>query len=651
MCGITGFIEKTEKKIAESNLRLMVKQIRHRGPDSNGIWYDESNGIGLAHARLSILDLTSAGHQPMVSYSGRYVISFNGEIYNHSSIRAELESDSDSCHVCTWRGYSDTETLLAAIEIWGLRKTLSKCTGMFAISLWDKKLKTLNLVRDRLGEKPLYYGWIDNIFLFGSELKSLKAHNIFSGEIDREALQVYLRLMSIPAPLTIYKNIKKVEPGQIVTINKNGIVETKFFWSTSNSIKKSIGKKKSLIYDQSVNELDLLLTNIIDKQLIADVPVGAFLSGGVDSSLVVAIMNKISTSKVETFSIGFDDQRYDESQYAKDVAKYIGTNHNTLRVTKGMLLDVVLKLPSIYDEPFADSSQIPTYLVSKFASESVKVALTGDGADELFGGYNRYTMTNQYWKNICKTPRFIRKFTALGLNSLSPSSWDRVFNSIRLVRPDMKIEMIGEKIKKASNILSQDNDHELYKSLVSIENEPSKFLINSKLVGFIDKEHDRFDYLSSAVEKMMALDLSIYLPTDILTKVDRASMANSLETRVPFLDHSLVDFAWSLPLEFKIKKNTGKKIVRDVLDKYVPFHLLDRPKRGFGVPVDAWLRYELRDWAEELLSVDRLKKDGFFNVKNVRDMWNDHLDVKNNNANKLWSILMFQSWLDLESKS
>ena len=644
MCGIAGFIEKVDSQEADRTLDEMINQIRYRGPDDIGFWYGSNDGVGLAHSRLSILDLTRTGHQPMLSLSGRYVIVYNGEIYNHLRIRNKLESEGYT----SWKGHSDTETLLAAIEHWGVEKSVLECTGMFAFAVWDKVNKVLTLGRDRLGEKPLYYGWINGVFLFASELKALKIHRSFTADIDEKALGLYLRFMSVPAPYSIYKNIYKVEPGCLVSIKLDRSVDHLKYWNHANNIQLSPTDNYQGTYLETKLQLERMLTRTVGDQMVADVTVGAFLSGGINSSLIVALMQKHSSDKVNTYSISFDDKRYDESSYAESVANYIGTNHQVQKVTTEHLLSIVPKLPYIYDEPFSDSSQIPTYLVSKFAAEEVKVVLSGDGADELFGGYNRYVLTKKYWEKIRKSPQVIRNILASGFTVFSEQTWDMLIKGFPRIIPSSDTEMFGNKMHKAASFINSTNDFELYERLVLIEKDPASVLNTYHECDFLKNHYDAISTLDDTIERIIALDQLICLPSDILTKVDRAAMSNSLETRIPFLDHEIVEYSWSMPLKYKISKGIGKRILRDILYQHIPAELFDRPKRGFGVPLDRWLRGELRLWAEDLLSRNKLEADGYFNPDSVRTIWDEHLSSRRNHASRLWSILMFQSWLDCE---
>ncbi|WP_394180948.1 asparagine synthase (glutamine-hydrolyzing) [Marinomonas posidonica] len=638
MCGIVGFLGKyTSPDIDLSN---MVNAIRHRGPDDQGIWFDQSAGIGLAHARLSIVDLSPAGHQPMESSSERYVLVFNGEIYNHHLLRAELET----CGFNFWRGHSDTETLLAAIELWGLEATLKKSKGMFAIALWDKQSGTLSLARDRMGEKPLYYGWVNGNFVFSSELKALKTLPKFNNSISHDALALYLRYNAIPAPYSIYENLYKLEPGSIASVQLgDDSVKKSIYWSTVEVQRSGMKSPFSGTENDAVVRLEKTLKSAVALQMSADVPLGAFLSGGVDSSAIVALMQAQSMKKIKTFSIGFDDKAYNEAEHARAVAQHLGTEHYDMYVSGQDALDVIPKLPYIYDEPFADSSQIPTYLVSQIAKKKVTVSLSGDAGDELFGGYNRYTMTNNIWKYLSPIPVPLRKLVSSGIQSVSPEHWSKLLN---IINPSNKPQIkIGDKLHKGARVLSSKNVDELYDRLISGIDEPEEWLKNKKKV-ILDKVDLSF---LKTIESMMARDMVGYLPTDILTKVDRAAMAVSLETRVPFLDPSVIELAASFPLEYKIRDGVGKWVLREVLYKHVPEELIERPKMGFGVPLAEWLRGPLKDWAENLLDKNRLHDQGFFDVSVVHRKWQEHVSGKRNWQTQLWAVLIFQAWLDSEN--
>jgi len=652
MCGLVGFLynkEAPDSKIS-SQLLSMTKSISHRGPDDDGFWIDEKSRVAIGHRRLSVLDLSSAGHQPMHSTSSRYVIAFNGEIYNHLNLREKLDSDSDNA--IEWIGHSDTETLLSCFEIWGIEDTLEKISGMFSIALYDTKHDSLYLIRDRMGEKPLYYGWIGDVFLFGSELKSLKAFQSFSGEIDRNVLALFLKFDYVPSPYSIYKGIKKLPQGSYVKLSmvnnswsKEYIQGPNYYWTMNDIVRSGKDAERFNGSDnEAIQKLDDLLSKSIKQQMISDVPLGAFLSGGIDSSIVASIMQKYSKNKIKTFTIGFKEKQYNEAEYAKKVALHLGTDHTELYITPEQAIDVISRLPKIYDEPFADSSQIPTFLVSELTKKHVTVSLSGDGGDELFGGYNRYFMANRTWTKIEKIPLNIRKLISSGITLLSPKIWDRLINStFKFLPSSFRISHPGDKIYKLSRILTSTNIYDVYDGLISHWSNPYEVVIGcNKRTHELNKDIDFFH----PEDEMMFLDSITYLPDDILVKVDRAAMSVSLETRAPFLDKNVVKFAWQLPFHMKIRNSQGKWILRKVLDRYMPNNLIDRPKMGFGVPIDSWLRGPLREWAEDLLSEKRLKDDGFFHVEAIREKWNEHLSGRRNWQYHLWNVLMFQMWLD-----
>ena len=645
MCGFVGVLRHERKQALGEVLTPMSNRLVHRGPDQSGFWIDEEKGIGLAHRRLSILDLSDAGKQPMVSESGRYVIAFNGEIYNHIDIRKELEKHASSPR---WRGRSDTETLLAGFERWGVINTLSRCIGMFAIGLWDNQTHELSLIRDRIGEKPLYYGWQGREFLFGSELKALNVHPSFRGEIDRDALGLFVQLSYIPSPFSIYKGISKVPPGCIIRVSKrtpDPVVES--FWSATAVIEEGILEPFVGTPEESVEQLYCLLRDSVEKQMLSDVPLGAFLSGGVDSSTVVALMQEVSSRKVKTFSIGSDRPEYDESEYAAAVADYLGTDHTSLRASPQDALEIIPSLPYVYDEPFADASQIPTILVSRLAREEVTVCLSGDGGDELFAGYNRYEMTASLWEKLSVLPVPIRTALAKILVSASPHVWDIIAARLERFVPGLgRWDRIGDKIHKGAAVLASKSVGDLYTGLISRIGNSADIVLGYDHVEIPFSKSVVAVSSVSDIELMMASDLLGFLPDDVLCKVDRAAMSVSLETRVPILDHRVVEYAWSLPVDLKIRKGVSKWPLRQVLYRYVPESLIERPKRGFSLPIDYWLRTSLREWAAELLQKRRIDGDGFFVSKQVDKLWEAHSTGRQNNGEKLWNILMFNSWLD-----
>jgi len=650
MCGFSGFLNFNP--IWGDPLTLLQQmgdQLTHRGPDDSGVWFDNNCGVGLSHRRLSIIDLSAQGHQPMFSTSGRFVIAYNGEIYNHQELKKELLQAG-----VIFRGGSDTEVLLAAIESWGIKQTLQRCIGMFAFSLWDKKEQTLSLVRDRMGEKPLYYGWqgkgAKRTFLFASELKSLRQHSAWQGGIERDALANLLRYNYIPAPLTIHPGIFKLRPGYLLQLKKNDngdwSEQEECWWSLQEVAQQARKNPFTGSRADAVDHLDKLLHDAIQGQSLADVPLGAFLSGGVDSSSVAAVMQAISDHSIKSFTIGFENSAYDESVDARAVANHLGTDHHEWIVTANDALSLIPQLPSYYDEPFADVSQIPTLLVSALAKQNVTVALSGDGGDELFAGYNRHQWAPKLLHRMQYFPEVIRKALAVLIESASPSGWDYFFKIIDPFLPrQLRVRHPGEKIHKIAMLLKQSGERELYETLVRIWPDPIP-LLNGNSHDLVGSHKKLWSIGGSFTERMTCLDTVTYLPDDILVKVDRAAMSNSLETRVPLLDHRIVEFATQLPLSMKIHQGTGKWILKELLDRYIPKELIERPKSGFGVPIGEWLRGPLQEWAEDLLSERKLKNGGYFDVKQVRKVWEQHSSGKKNQQYQLWSVLMFQAWLD-----
>jgi len=695
MCGFSGFITTDASLLgrAESVATRMASAIQHRGPDDAGAWADSLAGIALSFRRLSILDLSSAGHQPMHSASGRFVMTFNGEIYNHTGLRGLLSAAQLGKPAQPWRGHSDSETLLACVEAWGLEETLQKTVGMFAIALWDTQTRTLHLVRDRFGEKPLYYGWTitastaASAFVFGSELKALRAFPGFANPVSREALALYMRFTYVPAPYSIYQNIFKLEPGCMLSIDTSsallqagkllesahvprvptvpspplrppavlGSLRMYRWWSLA-SVVEAGAQNQINSEDEALETLEHRLKDAVCVQSLADVPLGAFLSGGVDSSCIVAMMQAQASSPIKTFTVGFEEAGFDESPHALAVAEHLGTEHNALFVSAKQAQAVISDLPVMYDEPFADSSQIPTHLVCKAARQQVTVALSGDAGDELFGGYNRYFWGPRIWSRLAWLPYPARQALSAAIRSLPTAGWDALSRPMNALLPKSKnLARVGDRAHKlASRLSGVHNLNDLYNSLVSEWQDPAQVVkCNSWEIGVNlqvppSMLSDPLPAVGAEQQqlRMMYRDTMTYLPDDILCKVDRAAMATSLETRVPFLDHRVAELAWRLPLNMKIRNGQGKWALRQVLYKYVPQELIDRPKAGFAIPVGQWLRGPLRDWAEALLDEKRLEVEGYFYPKPIRHKWSQHLTGRYDHTPSLWAVLMFQSWLE-----
>lgn len=646
MCGFAGVLN-SGPGLREEEMELlataMSDTLAHRGPDDSGRWVDAAAGIALGHRRLSIVDLSACGHQPMLSASGRYVVAFNGEIYNFPVLRETLHRLGHE-----FRGHSDTEVLLAAVCEWGVEAAVQQMVGMFAFALWDRDQRELHLCRDRMGEKPLYYGWMGESFLFGSELKALRAHPAWSGEVDREALTSYMRHACVPAPHSIYRGIRKLIPGSILTVRAADVgqeMRPKPFWSLSQVATEGVARPFAGSAEEATAELDALLRDAVAQQMVADVPLGAFLSGGIDSSTIVALMQAQSDRPVRTFTIGFNEEGYNEAEHAKAVARHLGTDHTELYVTPSEAMEVIPRLPTLYDEPFADSSQIPTFLLSELTRRSVTVSLSGDGGDELFGGYVRHVTGPKLWQRVGWPPRPVRR-AAAGILSGVPSGWvDGAASGVNRLLPRRRRQVrAGEKVRKLAGVLRGDGPGGIYSSLISAWAFPEAAVLKGREAETILTRPSEWPALSELAAEMMYLDSVGYLPDDILVKVDRAAMGVSLETRVPFLDHRVVGFAASIPLEMKIRGGTGKWILRRVLDRYVPRELIDRPKMGFGVPIGEWIRGPLRGWAEELLDEGRIRQDGLLNPTAIRAFWREHLERRADRTTELWCVLMFQAW-------
>lgn len=617
----------------------MSDAMTHRGPDSSGVWIDESAGLALGHRRLSILDLTPSGHQPMVSHSGRYVISFNGEVYNFVEMRRALGPS------VRFEGTSDTEVMLAVIEKYGLEAAVEKFIGMFAFALWDRRERLLHLVRDRVGVKPLYYGSAGSTLVFGSELHAFRAFPGFEREINRDALALLLRHNCIPAPFTIYQGVHKMPPGSILTLTgprlDNAVPVP--FWSARDVAANGIANPFKGSTEEATDQLEELVRDSVKSRMVADVPLGAFLSGGVDSSLVVALMQAQSDRPIKSFTIGSDDPTYDEASYASAVATHLGTDHTELHVTSEDALSIIPRLATMYDEPFADSSQIPTFLVSELARHHVTVSLSGDGGDEFFGGYNRHVWGGRVWNVLRWIPPGIRGGVGRLLENTPPARWNALYDRIEGILPiGLRQQMFGYKVNKLGGIVGSRDPMDLYRRVASHWDHPEKIVKASspRQTLTLGAREAKWSFR----DQMMYLDSVSYLPDDILTKLDRATMNVSLEARVPLLDHRIIEFAWRLPVDMKIRDGQSKWLLRQVLYRHVPRQLIDRPKSGFGIPLDSWLRGPLRDWAEDLLDERRLEEEGYFDPAAIRSHWADHLSGKSSWQYHLWDVLMFQAW-------
>ncbi len=649
MCGIVGFLGTTggDEAALTTLAQKMSACLSHRGPDDSGVWVDARVGLGLGHRRLSILDLSPMGHQPMASRCGRYVITFNGEIYNYLDIRHEIET-SGAAH---WRGHSDTEVILAAIARWGIGPTLERLTGMFALAVWDQAERTLHIARDRLGEKPLYYGWLDGTLVFASELKALRVHPGWKGNIDRQALTLFLRHGYVPAPHSIYTRVRKLGPGTFLSVSPDGSSRESQYWSARDVAERGIAEPFDGSDSDAQEALERLLSRAVGRQMVADVPLGAFLSGGIDSSTVVALMQAQSARPVQTFTIGFREPGHNEAEHAKAVARHLGTDHTELYVTAAEAMNVIPRLPELYDEPFSDPSQIPTFLVAQLARRKVTVSLSGDGGDELFGGYNRHFIGRGLWNRVGWLPHRARGLFANAITTVSPGHWNRVLTTLMALAPDrLRYPNPGEKLHKLALVLGARDPDEVYLGLTSHWRRPTSVVLSGVEPEVPSSNGHRRAALPDFTQRMMFLDLISYLPDDILVKVDRAAMGVSLETRVPMLDHQVVEFAWRLPLSMKIRGGQGKWLLRQVLHKFVTRELIDRPKSVFDVPIGDWLRGPLRGWAEALLDEARLRREGYFDVGQVRTRWNEHLSGRRDWQQSIWNVLMFQAWLERESE-
>ncbi len=627
----------------------MANTLVHRGPDNSGTWFDQEVGIAFGHKRLSIIDVSVAGHQPMISADGQFVITYNGEVYNFQELRQELKKKGHS-----FNGHSDTEVILASFVEWGVEASLEKFNGMFAFAVWDRRNRLLWLVRDRIGEKPLYYGVQNGTLFFASELKAIRAHPDFTPHVERNVLASFLRYSYVPAPYSIYRGIRKLLPGHYISLNSpTDTIQSQLYWSLESVVQKGQHNPFSGSEEEAIDELEIRLKKTVKSRMVSDVPLGAFLSGGIDSSTIVALMQAQSDRPVNTFTIGFHEHEFNEAVHAKRIAEHLGTNHTELYVSQQEAIDVIPKLPEMYDEPFADSSQIPTHLISALAREHVTVTLSGDSGDELFAGYNRYLVAERLWKVARRIPNALKNRTVDLLEGISPESVARFYGSIEGILPRrMKVSQPSEKFYKLARVLrTTSTPHVVYQRIVSIIQKPEEFLASGCEVKTKIDDVSLWHEIDDAILTMIYLDLMTYHPDDILQKIDRAAMNVSLETRVPYLDHKLVEFIMGLPLRMKIHNGSSKWILRKVLYRHVPQQLMDRPKMGFAVPVGDWIRGSMREWAEELIDKKRIEEEGYFNAQRVGEMWEQHLSGKYNRTHELWNILMFQAWFSNQRKT
>ena len=645
MCGIAGFWRDNSDQSTdwlEETASAMADTLVHRGPDDSGTWVDPEVGVAFGHRRLSIIDISDAGHQPMISQDGRYVISYNGEIYNFQKLRQELEKLGHR-----FRGHSDTEVMLASFIEWEVEGSLKRFNGMFAFALWDRRDRLLYLARDRIGEKPLYYGVQNGTFFFASELKAIWAHTEFRPIIDRDALASFLRFSYVPSPNSIYKGIKKLLPGHFLCLNSPlNESNSQPYWSLKEVMLESKKAPFSGSDKEAVDELERCLKKTVKSRMVSDVPLGAFLSGGIDSSTIVALMQSQSERPINTFSIGFHEQDFNEAVHAKKVAKHLGTNHTELYINPKEALEVIPKLPSMYDEPFADSSQIPTHLISTLARKHVTVALSGDGGDEIFAGYNRYILAQKHWKLLQSLPIGLRKGLARIMGFIGGNRFENIYRKFEFSLPvNSRISLPAEKYEKVEKIMSMSGIDEVYKRLISIIYMPEKYLVSGMESSSQLDDLSLWNHNQDYIGNMQKLDLLTYLPDDLLVKVDRAAMAVSLETRVSFLDHELVEFVMGLPIDFKIKNGQGKYLLKKVLFRHIPLETMERPKMGFTVPLGDWLRGPLKDWALELIEPKQLEQEGYLKSDPIMNLWNEHLKGRANWGHQLWNLLMLQSWL------
>ncbi|MBR1156994.1 asparagine synthase (glutamine-hydrolyzing) [Bradyrhizobium sp. JYMT SZCCT0428] len=651
MCGIAGILRMVGND--SNSLTLCARQITsslaHRGPDASGIWADEAAGIALGHRRLSVLDLTEAGAQPMQSNCGRFVVTFNGEIYNHLELRKDLEAAGAAA---AWRGHSDTETLLCAVQHWGIKAALQRFNGMFAIAIWDAREHTLTLCRDRFGEKPLFHGWVGEDFVFASELKAFAAHPQWSGTVDRQALTAFMRFGYVPGPSTIWETVKKLDPASFTVVSHPMCRGDVFpspqpYWSMRQHVIDGQHNRRTDAI-ALVNELERLLCQAVTRQSLSDVPIGAFLSGGIDSSAIVALMQKCASRPIKTFSVGFAEKEFSEATHARGVASYLGTDHTELVVSPSDAREVIPQLAGIYDEPFGDSSQIPTLLLATLARREVTVALSGDAGDEMFGGYNRHVWGPRLHARFARLPYVIRLALTAAIRNVAPEPANRIGNMVGDFLPSrFRFIRSGDQLAKIGRIVNAGSFNDLYRLLSSVDDDPAGAVVDGfEPASWFDLQMAGIDQELDPLDRMTLSDALSYLTDDILQKVDRAAMSVSLETRVPFLDKDVVEFSCEVPPDYKVRNGEGKWLVRQVLDRHVPKSLIDRPKMGFAIPLDEWLRGPLKTWAADLLSANRLDRQRWLNAGRVDRIWTNHQQRKGNHGSWLWNVLMVQAWTD-----
>jgi asparagine synthase (glutamine-hydrolysing) len=647
VCGIAGILDPAASTSADrlgAMASTMASSVEHRGPDDAGLWVDAEAGVAFGHRRLAVIDTGIGGAQPMISPGGRWVLSYNGEIYNHQVVRHRLEQAGSR-----FRGHSDTEVLAAAVERWGIDRAIEACEGMFAVALWDRRDRELHLIRDRFGEKPLYYGWVEDVIAFGSELKALCALPWFKAELNRRAVASFLRHNCVPAPETIWRGVYKLLPGHLITLQAPSrylLPEQRCYWSAADVVAQARGDRLTGSDSEVTDQLEKALSEAVATRMVADVPVGAFLSGGIDSSTVVALMQQRASKPVRTFTVGFADRAFDESSEAAAVAAHLGTDHTAVHVGDAEAIEVIPRISDIWDEPFADVSQIPTYLVSRVARQDVTVSLSGDGGDELFAGYNRHAWLDRVWRSANVVPAEARRAVGSALNRIPPAFIEQASNATRVFPRGLQVRNPSTKVAKLARVLAASDPEDAYRNLITHWDDSNTMVLGNDHADTAAPDRRSPVVDGGITEQMLWSDLVSYLPDDILTKLDRAAMAVSLETRAPFLDRQILDLAWRLPLDAKLRGGRTKWVLRQVLERHVPSTLVERPKMGFGLPIGSWLRDGLAPWAEDLLDERRLRRQGLLDPVSIRRAWNLHRSGRRDLGYELWDVLVLQSWMD-----